>query len=57
MNGQKVGEFDKFFVGGEELEYPGDPKGKAGNIINCRCKVVFTVKVDDDGLPIRKIKK
>ena len=57
MNGQKVGEFDKFFVGGEELEYPGDMKGKAGNIINCRCKVVFTVKEDADGLPIRKIKK
>jgi len=57
MNGQKVGEFDKFFVGGEELEYPGDMKGKAGNIINCRCKVVFTVKEDENGLPIRKIKK
>ena len=57
MNGQKVGEFDKFFVGGEELEYPGDMNGKAGNIINCRCKVVFTVKEDEDGLPIRKIKK
>lgn len=57
MNGQKVGEFDKFFVGGEELEYPGDPKGAAGNIINCRCKVVYTVKEDADGLPIRKIKK
>jgi len=57
MNGQKVGEFDKFFVGGEELEYPGDPKGQAGNIINCRCKVVYTVKEDADGLPIRKIKK
>lgn len=54
MNGQKVGEFDKFFVGGEELEYPGDVKGKAGNIINCRCKVVFTVKIDENGLPIRK---
>lgn len=57
MNGQKVGEFDKFFVGGEELEYPGDPKGQAGNIINCRCKVVYTVKEDEHGLPIRKIKK
>lgn len=57
MNGQKVGEFDKFFVGGQELDYPGDPKGAAGNIINCRCKIVYTVKEDEDGLPIRKIKK
>jgi len=54
MNGVKV-DYDKpFFVSGEELEYPGAPNGKAGNIINCRCKVVFTVKEDADGLPIRK---
>lgn len=26
-----------FRVGGEALDYPGDPKGSAGNIINCRC--------------------
>lgn len=56
MNGQKVSEYGNFFVGGEELEYPGDPKGSAGNNINCRCKVVFTVKKDENGLPIRKIK-
>jgi len=56
MNGQIVGEFDKFFVGGEEIEYPGDPKAKAGNVINCRCKIVFTVKKDENGLPIRKVK-
>jgi hypothetical protein len=55
MNGQVVSEYGMFFVGGEEIEYPGDPKGKAGNTINCRCKVVFTVKEDADGLPIRKI--
>lgn len=56
MNGQKVSEFGNFFVGGEEIEYPGDPKATAGNTINCRCKVVFTVKQDENGLPIRKIK-
>jgi uncharacterized protein with gpF-like domain len=56
MNGQKVNATSPFFVGGEELEYPGDPKGKAGNTINCRCKVVFVVKRDENGLPIRKIK-
>ena len=26
-----------FDVGGEALEYPGDPSGSAGNTINCRC--------------------
>jgi len=55
MNGQKVDEFATFFVGGENLDYPGDPKGSAGNTINCRCKVVFTVKLDEKGKPIRKI--
>ena len=55
MNGVTVDADRPFFVGGEELEYPGAPNGAAGNIINCRCKVVFTVKEDEDGLPIRKI--
>ena len=55
MNGVTVDAERPFFVGGEELEYPGAPNGQAGNIINCRCKVVFTVKEDEDGLPIRKI--
>lgn len=55
MNGVTVDAERPFFVGGEELEYPGAPNGVAGNIINCRCKVVFTIKEDADGLPIRKI--
>jgi len=54
MNGQKVDEYGKFFVGGEELDFPGDPNGSAGNTINCRCKIAFTLKEDEDGLPIRK---
>jgi HK97 family phage portal protein len=28
---------EAFIVGGEELQYPGDPKGSAGNICNCLC--------------------
>ncbi len=54
MNGVKVSEFGTFFVSGEELEFPGDPSARAGNVINCRCKIVFTVKEDENGLPIRK---
>ena len=26
-----------FFVGGENLRYPGDPRGSIENTINCRC--------------------
>ena len=56
MNGVKVDANKPFFVGGEEIMYPGDPNAMAGNVINCRCKIVFTIKEDEDGLPIRKIK-
>ena len=56
MDGVKVSEFGTFFVSGEELEFPGDPSARAGNVINCRCKIAFTVKEDADGLPIRKPK-
>lgn len=54
MNGVKVDLNQPFFTSGEEIMYPGDPTAKAGNVINCRCKVVFTVKEDENGLPIRK---
>lgn len=30
-----------FFVGGDALEYPGDPNGDPGNVINCRCTIAF----------------
>jgi hypothetical protein len=32
-----------FDVGGELLAQPGDPAGSAKNVINCRCRVVYTV--------------
>jgi uncharacterized protein with gpF-like domain len=31
-----------FIVDGEELSYPGDINGSAGNVINCRCTVTYT---------------
>lgn len=34
----------KFLVGGERLDRPRDPAGSAGNIINCRCQVIESVK-------------
>ena len=32
---------EKFFVGGEYLDYPGDVNGSAKNVINCRCTQVY----------------
>jgi len=40
-DGQTVGLDDFFLVGGEQLEYPGDPNGSIENIINCRCIVGY----------------
>ena len=36
-DGQTVQMNDPFIVAGERLQYPGDPNGSAGNVINCRC--------------------
>ncbi len=41
-DGQEVGMDEPFDVGGEQLMYPGDPAGSAGNVINCRCTVIYT---------------
>lgn len=30
----------------DALMYPGDPSGKAGNVINCRCTLAFTVDLE-----------
>jgi hypothetical protein len=44
MDGKTIDMNDKFDVGGEMLDCPGDPAGSGGNIINCRCAVAFKVK-------------
>lgn len=49
--------FDQpFVVGGDEMNQPGDGSLGAGaeQICNCRCKVVFRIMRDVDGLPMRK---
>jgi hypothetical protein len=43
-----------FIVGGEPMAYPGDPRGSAANVINCRCSLVFRVRRDANGLPMRR---
>ena len=45
---------EMFIVGGEEMDRPGDPSASASQVCNCRCKVVFRIMRDVDGLPIRK---
>jgi len=44
VNGWEVEVGKPFLVGGEELRYPRDPKGSAGNTINCRCVARPVVK-------------
>lgn len=38
-NGQVKALDAEFFVGGEPLRYPGDPKGRPENICNCHCTI------------------
>src|SRR6266705_3313669 len=39
--GQEIDMDEAFDVGGEQLMYPGDPAGSPGNIIGCRCTVIY----------------
>jgi hypothetical protein len=48
-NNQTVPVDSPFQVGGEELMHPGDPSGRADNVINCHC-VAVAVASPDDGL-------
>ncbi len=31
----------KFVVGGEEMDRPGDPSASAANLVNCRCSITY----------------
>ena len=58
MNGVRVGLNDNFIFNPKSLDmdmlsYPGDPKGLAGNVINCRCTVAVVPKRDKNGRLIR----
>lgn len=48
-NGQKRPEKVAFSVGGEALMFPGDTRGSAGNVINCRCTVAMIPARDRSG--------
>ncbi len=49
-DGQQTPLEASFLVGGEQLRYPGDPRGSAENIINCRCTVAPVTLADQEGL-------
>ncbi len=38
-DGSIVNHNDAFLVGGDFMQYPGDPAGSSANVINCRCSV------------------
>ena len=40
-DGQKRGMDEDFSVNGERLSFPGDPRGSAENVINCRCALGY----------------
>ncbi|MGA1739110.1 MAG: phage minor head protein [Candidatus Nanopelagicaceae bacterium] len=48
-NGQTVGKYEMFRIERkegepEELEFPGDPRGSAGNVIQCRCTQIYVTE-------------
>ena len=46
-NGQVRPLDDDFDINGAQMKYPGDPRGGAKNVVNCRCVVVY---VDEEDL-------
>lgn len=46
-DGQCVPVQDTFTVGGASMQMPGDPSAPAGEVIQCRCSIVFARDCDD----------
>ncbi len=49
LDGQTVPLEGLFDVGGEQLEYPGDPAGDPSEVCNCRCTLEYTDQADESG--------
>lgn len=47
-------EITESWFNGENIMFPGDPRCKAGNVVNCRCMLALTAKRDADGNLIPK---
>jgi hypothetical protein len=41
LDGQTVPQDATFEVGGDQLQFPGDPNGEPGETINCRCTLTY----------------
>ena len=41
---------EDFTIGGAKMEYAGDPKGGAKNVVNCRCVIVYVDEEDLENL-------
>lgn len=56
MNGRTVGMNERFVVPStksvDAMLYPGDPEASVGNVVNCRCRVVFVPHRDGEGEPV-----
>lgn len=48
-DGDQVQVTEAFVVGASHLRWPGDPGGAAGEVVNCRCTLIYDV--DDDAEP------
>jgi uncharacterized protein with gpF-like domain len=53
-DGQTVDQTGSYDVGGEQLEFPGDPNGSGANTINCRCFSEVVAMRDGNGRLIPK---
>lgn len=56
-DGQKVNIDQLFQVGGEQLDFPGDPNGSPENTVNCRCFTEIVAVRDNQGRLIPKENK
>ena len=59
LNGTIINEDDFFIdpINGDRLEFPGDPNASSASTINCRCRVVYTARRDENNRLIRKTKQ
>ena len=47
-NGERVSQDGEFIGTGQAMRYPGDSRGSAGNVVRCRCVLLYhSVKVTD----------
>jgi hypothetical protein len=53
-DGQTVNQESTYTVGGEQMEFPGDPKASGANTINCRCFSEMVAQRDENGRLVAK---